>query len=137
MPIRPARPEDRDSVLKMMAKLWPDESEFEFSPGQIFVWERGEGGLGGFSEYSVRSFVDGCSIMPCPHVEGWWVDEDLRRQGIGGALIAAIEDWSRAQGFTELGSDTLLENMLSRTVHPRLGFEPTEQIQYFRKRLTP
>jgi aminoglycoside 6'-N-acetyltransferase I len=55
--------------------------------------------------------------------------------GLGRSLIAAIEEWARVRGFTELSSDTLLSNTLSRTVHPRLGFEPTEQIQYFRKEL--
>src|SRR5690606_18460796 len=96
-----------------------------------------EGGPGGFASFSVRPFVDGCDSMPCPHLEGWWVEPDLRRQGIGTALVAAVEQWARERGFTELGSDTELTNGLSRGVHPRLGFEPTEQIQYFRKRLSP
>jgi aminoglycoside 6'-N-acetyltransferase I len=70
-----------------------------------------------------------------PHVEGWWVDPELRRGGIGRALIDAIERWASGQGFRELGSDTLLANRIGREAHAGLGFEPTEQIQYFRKRL--
>jgi aminoglycoside 6'-N-acetyltransferase I len=135
MPVRPARLEDRAAAIALMVKLWPDAQELDFEPAEMFVWEREDGSLGGFASFSIRPFVDGCESRPCPHVEGWWVDEDLRRQGIGAALIGVIEDWARDRGFTELGSDTLLSNGLSRTVHPRLGFEPTEQIQYFRKAL--
>jgi aminoglycoside 6'-N-acetyltransferase I len=135
MTVRPARSEDREAVLGLMAKLWPGEEEYEFDPVQTFVWERDEGGLGGFAAFSVRPYVDGAKSRPCPHVEGWWVDTDLRRRGVGRALIEAIETLARERGFTELTSDTLMSNRVSRAAHPRLGFTPTEQIQYFRKAL--
>jgi len=135
MTVRPALPTDRDAALAMMAKLWPDENAFNFTPETLFVWENDDQTLGGFSEYSLRPFVDGCDSAPCPHVEGWWVEPELRGQGIGRRLIAAIEDLARARGFTELGSDALLSNRLSLAAHAGIGFEPTEQLQYFRKTL--
>lgn len=140
MPVRPARPEDADAVLVMMAELWPDEDAagFLFEAERVFIWERkseARPGLGGFAEVSVRPYVDGAESAPCPHVEAWWVAPDLRRRGVGRALIAAVEDWARAAGFAELSSDALLSNRRSRAAHTRLGFEATERIQYFRKRL--
>jgi aminoglycoside 6'-N-acetyltransferase I len=60
---------------------------------------------------------------------------DLRRTGVGRALIAAVEAWAREAGYAELGSDALLENEISLTAHAAIGFEATERLQYFRKRL--
>ena len=136
MLVRPARAEDRDAVLAMMAALWPDGSDFAFDSDWLFVAED-DRRLSAFVYFSLRPFVDGCDSNPVPHIEGWWVEPDQRRRGIGRALIAAVENWAIARGFTELGSDTLLSNSLSRSVHLKLGFEPTEQIQYFRKQLGP
>lgn len=71
----------------------------------------------------------------CPYVEGWWVDPDLRKQGIGRALFAAIESWCREHGFTELASDARVDNLDSQAAHAALGFEPTERLQFLRKPL--
>jgi GNAT superfamily N-acetyltransferase len=63
-------------------------------------------------------------------------DPDVRRGGVGRALIEAVEDWARERGFRELGSDALLDNVLSHTAHQRLGFEERERTVTFRKFLT-
>ena len=47
----------------------------------------------------------------------------------------AAEEWSRARGYTELGSDTEEVNRLSRAVHVALGFEAVETLVVFRKSL--
>jgi aminoglycoside 6'-N-acetyltransferase I len=127
----------------MRAALWPDEdaealaSELEAmlaDPTLVaFVAMREDGGLCGFAEASVRRYANSNDESPCAFLEGWWVDEDVRRSGVGRALIAAVEDWARAQGFTELGSDALLDNTLSHVAHHALGFEERERVIYFRK----
>jgi len=132
----------------MRAALWPDEDAAELvedtsawlgeaDPDQVaFVAERGDGnGLCGFAEVSVRRYADGVDEAPCAFLEGWWVDDDVRRTGVGRALIEAVEEWARGRGFTELGSDALLDNTLSHTAHRALGFEERERVVYFRKRL--
>jgi aminoglycoside 6'-N-acetyltransferase I len=61
------------------------------------------------------------------------VDADVRRSGVGRALVAAVEDWARGRGFTELGSDALIDNTVSHHAHRALGFEERERVIYFRK----
>ena len=73
--------------------------------------------------------------MPVPHLEGWFVVEDARRQGVGQALLGAAEAWARARGFTELASDTQAGNDLSERAHERCGFETVERLIKFRKTL--
>ena len=127
----------------MRAALWPDENADELaaaleafladSTQVAFVAERDGGGLCGFAEASIRRYANSNDESPCAFLEGWWVDEDVRRSGVGRALVAAVEDWARAQGFTELGSDALLDNTVSHQAHHALGFEERERVIYFRK----
>ena len=141
--VRPAQVADRAEHARMRAALWPDEDADELGsdleafledPTQAaFVAEREDGRLCGFAEASVRRYANSNDESPCAFLEGWWVDEDVRRSGVGRALVAAVEDWARAHGFTELGSDALLDNTLSHTAHRALGFEERERVVYFRK----
>ena len=70
------------------------------------------------------------------YVEGWYVDADVRHQGIGRRLMAAAEQWSVAQGCKEMASDTQIENEVSLTAHQALGFEESSRAVHLRKRLT-
>ena len=135
MPVSEMTPDDRPAVLAMMQRLWPEAGDYDFDDERVFVWRRPEGGLGGFASVSLRPWAEGCSSTPCPYVEGWWVDPDLRKQSIGRALFAAIESWCREHGFTELASDARVDNLDSQAAHTALGFEPTERLQFFRKPL--
>jgi aminoglycoside 6'-N-acetyltransferase I len=130
---------DRRQVLAMMRALWPDESGFlnkdEAAKEKVLVWVGPDGRLGGFISLSVRPFANGCNTAPVPFVEGWYVPPALRRRGVGAELMRAVEDWSMARGYRELGSDTELWRRGSIRAHAALGFELTERVQYFRKRL--
>ena len=55
-----------------------------------------------------------------------------RRKGVGAALVAAACDWGRSAGCA---SDALLDNSTSYVVHRALGFEETERVVYFRRKL--
>ncbi len=126
---------ERPDVLSMMRALWPDAGDYDFSDETVLVWERPAGGLGGFVSFSLRPWAEGCESTPVPYIEGWWVAPDLRRTGVGRALIAAVERWCREHGYLELGSDVELDNAASLEAHVALGFEPTLRLQFFRKRL--
>jgi aminoglycoside 6'-N-acetyltransferase I len=129
----------------MRAALWPDADPDELAaeldelladPDQVaFVAQREDGQLCGLAEASVRPFANGVDASPCAFLEAWWVDEDMRRAGVGRGLVAAVEDWARGRGFTELGSDALLDNTEGHQAHRALGFEERERVVYFRKRI--
>lgn len=61
---------------------------------------------------------------------------DLRRTGVGRALIQALEQWCRTNGYSELGSDVELDNSASLKAHVDLGFEKTLRLQFFRKKIS-
>lgn len=136
MPVRLMKEGDFPAVLVMMRTLWPTDVLPNLAEERtVFVWEREDGGLGGFAWMAFRPWAEGCQSSPVPYIEGWWVEEGLRRTGVGRALIQAVEQWCRDHGYQELGSDVELDNDVSLRAHAALGFEPTVQLQYFRKRL--
>jgi aminoglycoside 6'-N-acetyltransferase I len=101
----------------------------------VFVAQRANGKLGGFLEGGTRKYADGCDSSPVGYIEGWYVDEDLRRSGVGGLLVSAMEAWARDQGLTEMGSDTWLDNETSIAAHTRLGYIEMERLVHFAKKL--
>jgi aminoglycoside 6'-N-acetyltransferase I len=149
--IRPARPADRDALAQLRHALWPESSAEDHAnelalilagkaagilPAIIFVAESNDAELLGFLEAGLRSHADGCDPShPVGYVEGWYVVESERRQGIGAALLRAAEDWARTQGCTEMASDTQLENLLSQRAHASLGFQIAERSILYRKPL--
>ncbi len=84
----------------------------------IFVAHEENNALVGFLEVAIRSHDDGCSpTRPVGFVEGWFVPEAFRKQGIGRKLMCAAEDWARSQDCAEMGSDALIENQGSQGAH--------------------
>ena len=81
-----------------------------------------------------RKYAEGCTSSPVAYLEEWLVDADVRRQGVGRLLIAAAEAWAVANGYTELASDTTLDNEISLASHLALGFTEVErQINFIKK----
>ena len=143
--VRLAAPADKPEWLRMRRVLWPDHSAEEFArqsqeilndPMQpVFVVERPKGGLGGFLEAGTRKYAEGCESSPVGYIEGWYVDEDLRGQGIGALLLRTAEEWARSQGLTEMASDTWLENDASIRAHIKMGYVEFERLVHFAKKL--
>ena len=76
------------------------------------------------------------NLPPVAFLEGWYVDSDVRRTGVGTELIRAAEAWAVAHGYDEMASDTELENDVSLNAHLALGYEEVERQICFRKRLS-
>jgi hypothetical protein len=100
-----------------------------------FVAVRPTGGLCGFVETSLRSQAEDCQSSPVGYVEGWYVDPDVRKRGIGGSLLAVAESWAVGHGCREMASDTEFANEISRKAHLGLGYEETSRLVHFRKPL--
>lgn len=152
--IRPLTKQDRAEWLRMRHLLWPDEIEIaecadEIYAGrsmvkQVFVHDRGEGrtnggaggpALGGFIEIGERAYAEGCDTSPVAFIEGWYVDADLRRSGVGAKLVEAGEVWARAHGYREMGSDLLIDNHVSLKAHLALGYREVERLVALAKKL--
>ena len=143
MNVRPVAPADAAQWRRMRLALWPDSVPDEIDqffagllhePLAVLVADDG-GALVGFVELSIRNIAEGCSTDRIAYLEGWWVDVGKRRHGIGRALIAAAEEWGRAQGCTEFGSDTQIDNEASANAHAALGFEEVERVRCYLKPL--
>ncbi|HVR97342.1 MAG TPA: aminoglycoside 6'-N-acetyltransferase [Thermoanaerobaculia bacterium] len=144
-----ARLEDAAAWGRLRHALWPDEAgEHEEEIASFFAGDRrfmaavivavdARGEVVGFAELSLRKYAEGCSSSPVGFLEGWYVVPEMRRQGVGGALVRAAEAWAREQGCTEFASDTEVENTLSAAAHNALGFEDVGIIRCFRKDLQP
>lgn len=90
----------------------------------------------GLAEAAMRTdYVNGTTSTPVAFLEGIYVLPESRRQGVAASLVAAVCGWARECGCGELASDAALENPLSHAVHRALGFEETERVVFFRKRL--
>jgi aminoglycoside 6'-N-acetyltransferase I len=122
--IRAYEPSDEREWLRMRCVLWPDSPQahqiamtkwLARPDAAVLVAERSDGGgLAGFAEIGARPFADGCETSPVAYLEGWYVDANIRRQGVGTALIRAAEAWARQRGHREFASDALLENLDSQ-----------------------
>ncbi|MGC1967079.1 MAG: GNAT family N-acetyltransferase [Candidatus Acidiferrales bacterium] len=149
--VRQARRRDRDELAKMQGLLWPaplpEELLKEFDdalshhpigtlPTVMLVSTDEDGTLIGFLHAGLRSHADGCDpTRPVGYVEGWFVHEKFRKQGVGKALLNSAEEWARAQGCVEMASDALIENEGSQRAHEALGFEVIDRCVHFRKKL--
>lgn len=143
--IRHATPADKPEWLRMRLLLWPFGTAEGFSEDMddlladsltpVFVVARTGGSLGGFLEAGTRKYAEGGESSPVGYIEGWYVDEDLRGQGIGKALVRAAEDWARSRGLTEMASDTWLENEASIQAHLKMGYSEAERLVHFIKKL--
>ena len=102
----------------------------------VFVADRGDRALCGFVEIGSRTYAEGCESTPVAFLEGWYVDSDVRRTGVGTELICAAEARAVAHGYSEMTSDTELENDISLDAHLALGYEEVERQICFRKRLS-
>jgi aminoglycoside 6'-N-acetyltransferase I len=148
--IRTLKESDRSEWLRMLMLLYPQSTESDHTssvdafltgkvvdsllPAVVFVSARLNGRLSGFLELSIRNYAEGC-LGTTPYVESWYVDRDVRGSGIGRRLVAAAEDWARAQGYRELASDAELSNTASHDAHRAVGFTEVERIVVFRKDL--
>jgi aminoglycoside 6'-N-acetyltransferase I len=141
MKIRRYEPADRREYQRMRQELWPDSTDADNdswlarADAATFLALRDDASLCGFVEVGSRPYAEGCETSPVGYIEGWWVAPDMRKQGTGRALLRAAEDWARGMGYTEMGSDALLDNKVSHESHGRCGYLEVERLVTFRKPL--
>ena len=147
--IRPALPSDENALTRLRHALWPEGSLAEHQreikailngewlgtmPLTMLVAEANDHTLVGFLEIGLRSHAQGCEpSCPVAYVEGWYVVENQRCQGVGKCLMAGAEAWARARNCRELASDSQIDNHVSQRAHLALGFAEVERSINYRK----
>jgi aminoglycoside 6'-N-acetyltransferase I len=144
--VRSLQESDLPEWLRLRKILWDQLSDEEHKAEMLDIYEHTDsqlvvvaaletGKLVGFLEASIRPFVEDCHTDHVGYLEGWFVEEDFRRYGIGGKLVRNAENWARRKGCTEMASDAELGNELSLKAHQKLGYEETSRLVHLRKDL--
>jgi len=82
-----------------------------------------------------NDYVEGTSSSPVGYVEGIYVKPEFRNNGIARELIEYAKKWSVEKGCSELASDCLIENEVSRIFHNKIGFDEANTIVCFTMQL--
>ena len=139
-----AAADEAEAVSALACELWPDNTPEEMtkeyaqllaSPDAAVFLYRKNGKPVGFAQCQLRhDYVEGTETSPVGYLEGVYVREADRRQGIACALVSACADWARDRGCTEFASDCELTNVQSQRFHQAVGFtEANRIVAYVRK----
>ena len=145
--IRPLAEGDLGEWLRLRQLLWDESSEDDHKSEMVDIIEDpesqfvavadlGGGNLIGFLEASIRSHVEDCETENVGYLEGWFVDDRFRRNGVGRRLVDLAERWARGRGCTEMASDAEIGNSISQDAHSNLGYDETSRLVHYRKELT-
>ncbi|WP_077036685.1 aminoglycoside 6'-N-acetyltransferase [Pelomonas sp. KK5] len=145
--ITPCTSIEQPGWLALRRTLWPEGTddehlaemaEFIGEPQRFaqFIACTDQGEPIGFIELALRhDYVNGTESSPVAFLEGIYVAPAHRGRGTARDLVAAAMAWARQHRCIELASDAPLDNEASQAMHRSLGFEETERVVYFRKRL--
>ena len=143
--IRKAEIKDLHILSELACQLWPDntveEMRLEFSEiitktDAAFFLAYAEETAIGFAQCQLRyDYVEGTDSSPVGYLEGIYVVEVYRKQGVARELLSACETWSKSIGCTEFASDCELDNTQSLQFHLNVGFEEVNRIICFTKKL--
>lgn len=143
--IRKAEKNDLAVLAALACRLWPHhgvaemQEELSQSIAQeeaaFFLAQDGENAIG-FAQCQLRhDYVEGTESSPVGYLEGIYVAENCRKQGIARELLHACESWAKAKGCTEFASDCELDNVQSLQFHRNVGFAEANRIICFTKKL--
>src|SRR5687768_4414972 len=144
--VRPLRESDLIQWFRLRKLLWDATSDDDHQSEMLDILdhadsqhvlfaETGSGRLIGFLEVSIRPFVEDCSTDHVGYLEGWFVDPEHRKSGVGRQLVRHAEAWAREKGCTEMASDAELGNDSSLSAHLNLGYAVTSRLIHLRKEL--
>lgn len=144
--VRPVKERDLNEWFRLRQLLWDELSDdehqtemldiYEHTDSQlVLVAETDNGKLIGFLEASIRPFVEDCHTEHVGYLEGWFVEEEYRRFGVGRRLVRSAESWARSKGCEEMATDSEIGNDLSLKAHLNLGYEETSRLVHLRKDL--
>ena len=143
--IRKAEINDLPILAELACQLWPDhtveEMRLEFAEiitknDAAFFLAYAEETAIGFAQCQLRhDYVEGTDSSPVGYLEGIYVADGYRKQGVARELLSACESWAKAKGCSEFASDCELDNVQSLQFHLNVGFEEANRIICFTKKI--
>ena len=139
-----ARPKDAYAAAKLAVQMWEHPidalaAEFEetlrSSEDAMFLY-MDQGMPIGFAHCSLRhDYVEGTDSSPVGYLEGVFVEETYRKQGVAKMLVEACESWAKEMGCVEFASDCEIDNTASLAFHLSIGFAEESRNIHFAKKL--
>ena len=144
--VRPLDEADINDWFRLRKLLWEGSTDEEHKTEMLDIYEHkdtqlvlvaetDEKKLVGFLEAGIRPFVEDCRSDYVGYLEGWFVEPEFRRRGVGRKLVRTAEEWARAKGCEEMASDSEIGNDSSYKAHLNLGYEETSRLVHLRKDL--
>lgn len=143
--VRALRETDLDDWFRLRKMLWDatgdDDHKSEMldildhHESQLVLLADADGRPVGFLEASIRPFVEDCETDHVGYLEGWFVEPEFRKDGVGSMLVRHAENWAREKGCTEMASDAEIGNSSSLAAHLSLGYIETSRLVHLRKEL--
>lgn len=144
MEIKRASVNEAELVAELAIQMWTDNSvdglkaefvDYMNNGGAVFMaWDANT--AIGFAQCGFRyDYVEGTETSPVGYLEGVFVEESYRRQGVAKKLVRACQAFAKEQGCTEFASDCELNNAESLQFHLKMGFEEANRIICFTKKL--
>ena len=143
--IQTAMEHNLPALAELACRLWPNHTAGEMCAAFASMLENPEAALFlayaedtaiGFAQCQLRhDYVEGTDSSPVGYLEGIYVAEGHRKQGVAKALLAACEYWAKTNGCTEFASDCELGNTQSMQFHLNAGFAEANRIICFTKKL--
>ena len=145
MMIKRAGTEDAETLAGLAIQMWTDNDSDDLAQAfrelardteaACFI-QYATGTPIAFAQCQLRyDYVEGTDSSPVGYLEGVFVAEGYRRNGVASKLLTECEEWARGKGCAEFASDCELDNEDSRRFHLSVGFEEANRIICFRKAL--
>lgn len=143
--LKKAEVKNYKEVTKLALLLWPDnelqcfEEEFKSmlaSKDALSVLAYDEDEAVAFAQCQLRyDYVEGTDSSPVGYLEGIYVKEAYRGNGLAKQLLRESEKWAKEKGCSEFASDCELDNVDSLKFHLGAGFEEANRIICFTKKI--
>jgi GNAT superfamily N-acetyltransferase len=139
--IRPATSADREPIAALSHQLGYPSSPEEIDRRLAALAERAEeavwvaeleGEVVGWAHAGVYRTVESEAMV---ELYGLVVDEEARGAGVGAALLAAVESWTRERGFGHLRVRSNVVRARAHEFYERRGFRRTKTQHVFDRRL--
>lgn len=130
-----------NDLIALELMLWPDNEYDDLYEETKLLKDYFYGALVGnnlvgFIQIAIRhEYVNGTSTSPVGFIEGIYIKEEYRKQGIAKKLFEFAFTLVKEKGCSEIASDALIDNLVSQRFHEKMGFEETERVVYFVKKI--